>query len=616
MRKYALIGVLTVLSLGLNAQPDRWQQRVRYDMEIDFSVARHQFDGKQRLVYYNNSPDSLDEVFYHLYFNAFQPGSMMDIRSRTIADPDPRVRDRISRLGASEIGYLRVESLLQDGREVAFETVGTILEVTLAEPIAPGDSTVFDMAFAGQAPLQIRRSGRDNREGIAYSMSQWYPKMCEYDYQGWHANPYVGREFYGVWGDFDVTIRIDQAYTVAATGYLQNPEAIGHGYADAARPEVDDDGRLSWHFFAPNVHDFVWAADPDYRHKTLERKDGTVLHFFYQPGEATTENWEMLPPVMDRAFDYINEHFGQYPYRQYSFIQGGDGGMEYPMATLITGERVFSSLVGVCLHELMHSWYQMMLGTNESLYPWMDEGFTNYAEAEVDNFLRREKVIPGKPQENPQAGSYAGYFALVESGLEEPMSTHADHYVTNFAYGRAAYSKGAVFLRQLGYIVGRPVLDRILLKYYDTWRFKHPNSNDFIRIAEKESNLELDWYREYWVNTTHTIDYAVQALREEESGQTEILLTKQGVMPMPVDLLITYRDGREEMINIPLRIMRGAKQAETTGRPFTVARDWPWTHPYYALVLPVAPEEIARVAIDPSGRMADIDPENNIYENK
>ena len=189
-------------------------------------VNTHQFKGHQLLDYTNNSPDTLLRVFYHLYFNAFQPGSMMDVRSRTITDPDGRIMDRISKLGPDEIGYLKVSTLEQDGIPLSFNITGTILEVELAKPLLPNATVRFDMQFQGQVPVQIRRSGRDNAEGVAYSMSQWYPKISEYDYRGWHANPYVGREFYGVWGDFEVKLHIDKDYTVAASGYLQNPQAI------------------------------------------------------------------------------------------------------------------------------------------------------------------------------------------------------------------------------------------------------------------------------------------------------------------------------------------------------------------------------------------------------
>ncbi len=597
------------------AQPDRWQQGIAYDMDIDFDVENHQFSGTSVITYHNNSPDALDKVFFHLYFNAFQPNSMMDVRSRTIADPDRRVGDRILGLSEDEIGYQRVRSLTFNGQTVDFETVGTILEVTLPEPIAPESSAVFEMEYDAQVPVQIRRSGRNNAEGVDYSMAQWYPKMCEYDYQGWHANPYIAREFYGVWGDFDVSIRIDADYTIGATGYLTNAEAIGHGYAGiegmgSASPE---DGKLTWHFSAPNVHDFVWAADSDYRHITLERDNGMVIHCFFLDEEEIQENWEKLPGIMDRAFAFINTTYGEYPYEKYSFIQGGDGGMEYPMATLITGGRSLVGLVSVSVHELMHSWYQMALGTNESLYPWMDEGFTSRASAEVMNHLRAEGLIPGEPRDNPHIGTVNSYIDFTKTGLEEPMSTHSDHYFTNAAYSRAAYTKGAVFLTELEYVMGKEDLDQGMREYYNTWKFKHPNPNDFIRIMEKRSGLELDWFKEYWVYSTRTVDYAVHSV-EAAGENTAIELERIGLLPMPIDLEVVYRDGTRELFTIPLRIMRGAKTRDTRYEDpeLKVLADWPWTHPSHTVLLDKPLGSIQSVTIDPSLRLADVDRENNV----
>lgn len=608
MTKYIFITIACLMTFSLVAQPDRWQQRAEYGMEIDFDVEKHQYKGMQTLKYYNNSPDTLDRVFYHLYFNAFQPNSMMDVRSRTIADPDYRVGGRISKLGPDEIGYIKVKSLKQDGQAVQFETVGTILEVELTEPILPNSTATFVMDFDAQVPLQIRRSGRNNREGIDYSMAQWYPKMCEYDYQGWHANPYIGREFYGIWGDFDVKISIDKSYVVAASGYIQNPQEVGYGYeAEGMEVKKPAGEKLTWHFFAPNVHDFLWAADPDYTHTKYPAKDGTMLHFFYQKNENTEENWAALPAIMSEALAFINENFGQYPYKRYSFIQGGDGGMEYPMATLITGERRLPSLVGVSVHELMHSWYQMVLGSNESLYPWMDEGFTTYASNETMNYLRSKGLISGEAVENPQAGGMGGYVRLAQSGIEEPMTTHSDHYNRNGAYGAAAYTKGGVMLAQLKYILGEETFKRALLRYYNTWKFKHPNANDFIRVMEKESGLELDWYKEYFVFSTKSIDYAVGSI-DIEDGKSTITLERIGLMPMPLDVLVTYEDGSKTLVNIPLRIMRGAKQETFEDGTYITAEDWAWTHPEYKLELDGV---VTSVQIDPFRGMADVNEENN-----
>lgn len=606
------VSVILIAAHAIIAQPERWQQQVAYKMDINFDVTKHQYEGKQNLVYTNNSPDTLFKIFYHLYLNAFQPGSAMDVRSRTIADPDSRVRDRISKLQPNEIGYEKVKSLKQDGKNLKYEIEGTILEVTLNEPILPGKKETFEMEWNAQIPIQIRRNGRDNAEGIAYSMAQWYPKLCEYDYQGWHANPYIAREFYGVWGDYDVKITMDKRYIIGASGYLQNPNDIGYGYTDKeVKPKGD---QLTWHFVAPNVHDFVWAADPDYTHTSLKRADGLTLHFFYQKNDKTKDTWAALPGIMDKAYDFISKTFGPYQYKQYSFIQGGDGGMEYPMATLIVGEGNLPGLVSVATHEWMHSWYQMMLGSNESLYAWMDEGFASYAQDEALNYLAKQGAIPGKEAvADSHADDYQAYKRLALSGTEEPLSTHADHFNTNRAYSTGSYVKGAVFLQQLKYIIGEDAFNKGLLRYFDTWKFKHPNANDCVRIFEKQSGLELDWYKEYWVNSTRTIDYAINAVDSLDNQTTKITLSRIGLMPMPLDVAVTYKDGSKEIFNIALDLMRGNKPLEDSSAKFTILKDWQWVNPSYEFIMNRPLNEIMSIEIDPSGRLADIKRENNKF---
>ncbi len=612
MNRYFFTTCLLLIVFTVYGQPERWQQRVNYKMKIDVDVKTHRYDGEQTLQYWNNSSDTLYKVFYHLYFNAFQPNSMMDVRSRTIADADRRVADRISKLQDHEIGFQRIDELKQNGKPVRYEVVGTILEVTLNEPIMPRKRARFDMKWQAQVPLQIRRSGRDSDEGIAYSMAQWYPKMCQYDYQGWHANPYIAREFYGIWGDYEVEIKIDDSYIVAAGGELLNARDVGRGYSDKV---VKPRGRKeTWKYRARNVHDFMWAADPDYVVDQYEFYDGTKGFFVYQPGEITTPNWKQLPKIMDAALKFMNRRYGKYPYPVYYFIQGGDGGMEYPMGTLITGVRPLSSLVGVSVHEWMHSWYQMVLATNESLYGWMDEGFTSFASAEVMNHLRVEKLLPGEPVSNPLINSVQGYVRFNATGLDEPLSTHADHFNTNQAYSVAAYVKGAVCLVQLEYIMGKAAFDRALLRYYNTWKFKHPNSIDFLRVMEKESGLELDWFHAYFVYSTHMPDYGIAAVNSL-NARTQVILNKIGRMPMPLDVVVTYRDGTKSFVNIPLEMMRGQKPREHADMQYILGKDWPWTHPEYQFELDMPLDQIERIEIDPSLRMMDSDRSNNVWDN-
>lgn len=605
MARSTIIFFLLICSVA-TAQQGYWQQHVSYQMEIDMDATRHQFKGKQKLVYTNNSPDTLTKVFYHLYFNAFQPGSMMDVRSRTIQDPDPRVADRISKLAPEETGYHKVDRFTQDGQVLKYHVQGTVLEVELARPILPGGSSEFLMDFNSQVPLQIRRSGRHNAQGIDYSMTQWYPKMAEYDHEGWHADPYVGREFHGVWGDFDVKISIDKKYVIGGTGYLQNPNEIGHGYqalgAEVKQPLGE---KLTWHFVAPQVHDFAWAADPDYIHDTKQVPNGPTLHFLYLPD--TAGHWAKLQNEMVQAFQIMSDKFGKYPYKQFSTIQGGDGGMEYPMATLVTSGRTYGGLLSVTVHEAFHNWYYGVLATNEAKYPWMDEGFTSYAQDHVLNALSSVK------QDNPHLDDLKRLVDLHANGLQEPLSTHADHFQTNYCYGVSSYSKGAVFLMQLEYIIGKEAFWKGMKRYFNDWKFKHPTPNDFLRVMEKTSGLELSWFMDLWVGTTQFIDYSIEDIEKEKKGMTVIELKRIGQLPMPLDIRIIDKDGNVYSYYIPVGLMRGEKPAQEGQVNRAVLPDWEWTSPTYEFEIDLKKRKIESIIIDPSTRLADLNNTNGVY---
>ncbi len=616
MQSKKTILFLTLLSCFVFGQAQNntpyWQQHVDYTMNVDMDVKNYQYTGKQTLVYTNNAPEALSRVYYHLFFNAFQPGSEMDIRLQSIEDPDRRMveegKSRIAALTPEEIGYLHVTSLSQDGQSVEFKEEGTVLVVELAKPIPSGGKTTFEMDFKGQVPVQIRRSGRNNAEGVALSMSQWYPKMAEYDFEGWHADPYIAREFHGVWGDFDVKLTLDKDYVVGGTGYLQNAQEIGHGYeAPGTKVKKVKGKTLTWHFKAPMVHDFMWAADPDYIHDTLKMEDGPMLHFLYKNDPEIIENWKKLQPKTAEAMEFFSKNIGKYPYDQYSVIHGGDGGMEYAMSTLITGGRKFGSLVGVMTHEMAHSWFQHILASNESKHEWMDEGFTSFISTLCMNKIMEQN------KENPFENAYNGYRRLALSGKEQPQTTHADRYDNNFAYGVTAYSKGAVFLAQLGYIIGQDKLMETLKKYFDDFKFKHPTPNDIKRTAEKVSGMELDWYLTDWTQTTNTIDYGVKEVTPE-GQKTKITLERIGLMPMPLDILVVYADGTRETLYAPLRMMYGEKENPYEGITRTTLPDWPWAYPTYDFTVDKPLGDITAIMIDPSQLMADVDLENNLWQ--
>jgi hypothetical protein len=627
-----LLGLIALFLFSVNiatAQADRWQQHISYNIKAVLDVNTNIIKGTEEIVYTNNSTDTLRKVYFHLYWNAFQPNSSMDVRSRELGkntmtnrrgdvmkDWDARVTDRIQKLTPTEIGYQRVSAITINGKAQKLIEHETILEVQLTNPIAPKNSAKLSLVFESQVPKQIRRTGRDNAEGVRYSMSQWYPKMVEYDYQGWNTNPYIAREFHGVWGNFDVSLQLDKNYTVAATGVLQNPNAVANAQ-----------GLKTWNFKGNNIHDFVWAADDQFKHLSKLVRKGLTIHVYYKEKDAKSDSaWANILYAAEKVLPYIEKNFGAYPYPQYSFIQGGDGGMEYAMATLIKGPSL-----GTVFHEWMHNWYQQVLGSNESLFAWMDEGFATFAESKVSrwydaNAAAQSPFISEKAKAQvlasvekakldlplTQAGSYAGYMALAKSGLEEPASTHADHFNTNYAYSNAAYSKGATLLGILGYVIGDSVRDAVLLNYYNTWKFKHPNANDFFRVAEKTSGLQLQWLKEYWMNSTKTIDYG---LNDIQAGNNTAIISIQrlGKLPMPIEVLITYKDGTSELHYMPLDLMLGGKASEGPVNQI-VHPAWQWVAPTYTFETSKPLSALKSIEIDPSYRMPDLNRSNNKLE--
>jgi hypothetical protein len=624
MKKILLLATLSLSFGNLMAQKSSyWQQHVDYKMDVAMDVKTYQYKGKQELVYTNNSPDTLKKVFYHLFSNAFQPGSEMDMRLQNIKDPDGRMvtkiqvdgkdvkESRIKNLKPDEIGFLKIRNFKQDGVAATAKEVGTILEVTLAKPILPGGKTTFKLDFDGQVPVQIRRSGRNNVEGVELSMSQWYPKLAEYDFEGWHADPYIAREFHGVWGNFDVNITIDKNYVLGGSGYLQNKNEIGYGYQDAGvvlKPNKKVK-TLTWHFIAPNVHDFTWAADKNYLHDVVKGPNNVDLHFIYKNNPAIIDNWKNLQPLMVKVMDFYNNKVGNYPYQQYSFIQGGDGGMEYAMCTLMLGNGTLEGIFGTATHELGHSWFQHVLASNESKHPWMDEGFTTYIEDMATNEMAEKKA------ENPFEGNYNAYYNLVKSGKEQPQTTHGDRYDENRPYSIGSYVKGSIFLTQLQYLIGEAKLNATVKKYYTDFKFKHPTPNDIKRTAEKVSGAELDWYLTDWTQTTNTIDYGIKNV-SENGEKTTVALERIGRMPMPMDIVVEYTDGTKESFYIPLRMMSFVKENPFPDMKRTVLNDWTWGNPKYEFSISKNKSAIKKITIDPSGLMADVKKENNVYEIK
>ena len=601
MYNYKFLFFALVFTLSINGQ-NSWQQNANYKIYIDVDVKKNTFKGSQEVLYTNNSPDTLNKVFFHLYFNAFRPESDMAERLNNGDDNNRRFDVNIKDLEPHEYGQLKVSNLKQDGLNIDSFVSDTILEVTLTNPIPPGESSFFTMNFNGQIPITIRRAGRDSPMGVKYSMAQWYPKISEYDYEGWNTAPYTGREFHGVWGDFDVTIKIDKDFIVAASGYIQetDPNNKKLGYLSGKK--------RVWNFKAPKVHDFTWAADSEYIHDIYPGPNGVKLNFYYKNDPKIIANWKTLQPVTAELMDFFNNYIGEYPYEQYSVVQGGDGGMEYSMLTLLNYGEELIPLISVTSHELAHAWFQGVLATNEMNHAWMDEGSASYfgelAESHVFN-IDFHPIFTERP--------YQDYISLATSGQEMPLATNANRFKFNRAYEDAAYDKGFVFLSQLNYIIGEKAFEKTIKNYFDKYKFTHPLPNDLRRVAEQSSGILLNWYLTDWTQTTNQIDYAIKNV-ESRKKKSVITLERIGLMPMPLEILVIYKDGNEEFYYIPISLMRGEKSKPEYADKWIQLEDWSWAYKKYEFEIKSKMESIKSIDINPTGLLADVDTSNNIIK--
>ena len=603
-----------IFSLSSAQQNAYYQQSAKYKMDIDVDAENFTYQGKQTLTYTNNSPDELKVVYFHLYWNAFKAGSMMDQRvGGQGKNGDSRLqKDGISRLASipkTEEGAQNIHWIKQNGKDLKFEIQETIMKVELATPIKPNSSTTFTMDWDAVIPMQIRRSGRNNREGIDMTVTQWYPKIAEYDYDGWATFDYVGREFHAPFSDFEVNIKIDKNYVIGAGGILENPLEV-KGYDEKATIKTDDKNKATWKWSAKNMLDFAWAADKDYTVENFTVLDGPKVYYVYQKSDKT-KLWSDSKPYITQFFQLMNATFGRYTYPTYSFIQGGDGGMEYGMCTMILGEaNSLEGLLGLMVHEGGHSWNQQIMAYNESMRPWMDEGFTSYYE----NLVMHQILPPKVATANPFVGTLNAYRNFVKRGIEEPAVWFGDHHDNGGAYSFASYVKGELFLVQLGYIMGEQNLSVTMKEFYNTWKLKHPTDRDLMHIAQKVSGMDLKWFQNYWINTTKTIDYGIKEVKYD-ANSTTVTLVNNGNIPMPIDFSILTKDKKVINYQIPLNMTHVWKKKDIYG-DFATLNYWPWTQKEYTFTIPYNKSQISTLGIDFSQRLADVNMADNMVEIK
>jgi len=591
------------------AGPAYWQQTADYDIRVSLDADAQRITGSETVTYTNNSPDELRFVWVQLDQNIFRTGS----RAALVDAASPRRRPtdegmKLTRVEVTQNGATRTAAYTEDG---------TRMRVDLPEPL-PANGGELELSIDWTFPSLVAGGGRMGRleteKGWIYEMAQWYPRMAVFDdVSGWNTLPYLGMgEFYLEYGSFDVEITVPRDMIVVATGELQNPAEVltqvqrerieqARGSAEtvlivaaeevgteASRPAGD--GALTWRFHAADVRDFAWAASRAFVWDAASWEDVLIMSVYPQesigPTEEGNAGWEMSTQFARHTVSFYSERWSRYPYPVAINVGGMVGGMEYPMIVFCHWQARGRGLFGVTDHEIGHTWFPMVVGSDERRYAWMDEGF--------NTFLNHYSSLAYYDQEPPQRGRTGpeSVARFMESALaDQPIMTRPD-VQRPMALGFLAYSKpgyGLVLLREV--VLGPERFDAAFNEYIDRWSFKHPQPADFFRTMEDVSGSDLGWFWRGWFYGTDKLDQAVDSVTVEE-GVTSIHLSNREGLVMPTTLEIGFADGSSVRRDFPVEIWARSDS--------------------YALPLRDAPE-VTSVTLDPDGVLPDVERSNDTW---
>lgn len=615
----------TILPSGFPADLEERlkQERLRdlvQTMNVTLNDDDYTFKGTARVEFLNNTPDTLRQIFFHAHFNAFQPNSLTHKRVAAIG-PNRMKPETFANLKPNEYGKLDILSGTANGSAFTVERLGTIIRVDIAKPLLPQERITLDFTFEGQVPIQIRRSGRNNSQGVRYSMAQWFPKLCQYDQHGWQNNQFVLREFYGVWGKYDVKLTVPAKLVVGASGDLQNPLEVGHGYEfdrdtiklpapDAEKPQ----GTKTWHFVAFPVHDFAWVADADYIHRVVKMpatspiSPNLTFHILTKPKYEAV--WKNAPEWLPRIFRFNGEKYHPYPYKQFTCAQAGDGGMEYPNLVMIRSGD-YNGTLGTVAHEATHQWFYGLAANNESKHAWMDEGITDYLtdrimaeEFKIDEQTRstwlENALIPHRKDALESNRSFLRVYAL---GYDEPLSIPQDRMNEDMT-AVMVYRKASAMLRQFEYSFGKDKVDELLRTYQQRWRFRHPYPPDFEKIGSEVFGQRMDEVFDTFLRGTELPDYTLQSLRSEPLGlpsvggkfKNTLQIAKRERAHVPLRLFATDVSGAVQALSIPSDMLNAPNKDTSRLAP------WFWVAPDYTAEF-ITERPLREVRLDTAGNL-------------
>jgi len=562
--------------------PRYWQQRVDYTIQAALDTVRHGLQGRATVRYTNRSPASLPYIWFHVEQNICSPGSLTNQLDQPPLVFLGSVFDFSCKgfAGGVELEYVR-----SSGRTLSYTMRGTTMRVDLPRPLPPGG--VVDIEIGWHFLIPPYGAGRMGRDGLLYEIAQWYPRVAVYDdVRGWNHEPYIGAgEFYLEYGSFDVALTVPASFIVAATGHLRNPLEVltrtqrarlraartsdtavaiitAAEAGDPARTRPVTRGTLTWRFHADSVRDFAFAAAPSFRWDASGWR-GILVHTYYRP-EATL--WVEANRMVREALRYFSEQWFPYPYPHISSIEGPIEGMEYPMITFDPAGPVRTDLQWVLAHELGHQWFPMVVGSNERLYPWMDEGFNTFID-----LANAARYFAGTGYgDSIESNPLRLYPDHAVPGLEQPLITRPVESRDLFWTG---YQKPALMLSLLREeVLGPERFDPAFRAYIRAWAWKHPTPADFFRIMRDQSGMDLDWFWRGWIYTTARLDQAVDSVRQD-GERANVYLSNRGTMVMPVRLTVTFADGGTEEARLPVEMWNlGSRFMYRARRPGTVVQ--------------------------------------------
>jgi hypothetical protein len=583
--------------------PKYWEQRVDYELHGTLDTTAKSVRGQETIHYTNNSPDTLKFIWVQVEQNAFKSGSL----NSYVFPANSRFGARNFEGGDVIEHFDQVTAAKHTPLKTRVE--GTVMKVDLASPLAPGHQAVFDVAWHFLVPEH--GADRMGRDGALYEIAQWYPRLCVYDDQrGWNTEPYLGQgEFYLEYGDFDLYVTVPAGYIVAATGSLANPTEVltaaersrlataakssktvaivtqADLESGAARPRKT--GTMTWHFKAQDVRDAVWAASPDYLWDA-QGWNGHMAYGYYRP--SAIEDWKESADMARMSIQEYSERWFPYPWPQISAVEGPISGMEYPMLAMEAPSTDKYGLYNVITHEIGHQWYPMIVGSNERMHMWQDEGFNTFI-----NYFSEARRYPEKGTELQRALSdMRGVEQYMQYGLDQPLEVNPDR-INPRLLGENAYVKTAVGLHLLrNEIMGPAAFDDAFRAYTHRWAFRHPTPTDFFHTMEDVGGRRLDWFfREWFLDNPH-FDQAIDTVATRSADSVIVRYANRARGVLPIIARFTFSDGTTQYFDYPAEV-------------------WSTNTSFYDRVYQFPGKKVTKIELDPEKHLVDTNRNNNTW---